>query len=287
MRLPAALLVVLLAAGTAASAPDLDDVLELLFGARPTELAPFCVTDESEPHVLLVHARPFDAPDTSGESAPRLRKALNESNAIVRNEAAEHGWRYDLRALCGADGLAVVRVAVLPTPSAQDSYATIKRDLLAAGVASPAAKMLVAYEGAVGSLGGEGEVLPDSTPGPQNANDRGGSVAIVYGTGERAGWLYLHELLHTMGAVQDDAPHATGAGHCNDGSDVLCKADEGPESDYEIVCGERRLDCGNDDYFHPDPEPGSYLATHWNVATSRYFAREPLPDRPLVPLLLP
>lgn len=273
---------VLVVAGSAAAAPDLGALLAGLLGEKPTEVAPFCVTDEAEPHVLLVHARPFDAPDTFAETAPRLQKAIRESNAIVRNEAERLGWRYDLRVLCDEGGAPVVRGAVLPTPGAADDYASIKRDLLAAGIASAEAKMLVAYEGEVGGYGGEGDVLPDDQPGPANANDRGGSVAVVYGTQARAGWLYLHELLHTMGAVQDSAPHATGAGHCNDGGDVLCKQDEGPRSDYETVCGGRRLDCGSDDYFDPAPTEGSYLATHWNVATSRYFEREPLPPRPIL-----
>lgn len=279
------LAVVLVLAGSAAAAPDVETLLAQLVGAEPTEVAPFCVRDEAEPHVLLVYARPFDAPDTLEETAPRLRTAIREANAIVRNEAERIGWRYDLRVLCDDAGAPVVRGAVLPTPGAEDDYASIKRDLLAAGVAAPDAKMLVAYEGAVGSLGGEGDVLPDDRAGPENLNDRGGSVAVVYGTQARAGWLYLHELLHTLGAVQDSSPHATGAGHCNDGSDVMCKRDEGPNSDYETVCGSRRLDCGSDDYFDPEPPEGSHLATHWNVATSRYFERAPLPDEPFFGLL--
>jgi hypothetical protein len=28
-------------------------------------------------------------------------------------------------------------------------------------------------------------------------------------------------------------------------------------------------DCGRDDYYNPDPAPGSYLATHWNTGGRR------------------
>jgi hypothetical protein len=35
--------------------------------------------------------------------------------------------------------------------------------------------------------------------------------------------------------------------------------------------GELLLDCNHDDYFDPDPAPGSYLATHWNMARSSFL----------------
>ena len=54
----------------------------------------------------------------------------------------------------------------------------------------------------------------------------------------------------------------------------MCHSDTA-DTAVRVVCGDRaqeqRLDCGNDDYFHTDPKPGSYLATHWNLADSAYL----------------
>jgi hypothetical protein len=71
------------------------------------------------------------------------------------------------------------------------------------------------------------------------------------------------------------APHATTAGHCTDGYDVMCYSDGGTQSTpYSTtacpqIAGSAGLvqtyDCGGDDYFNPSPAPGSYLATHWNL----------------------
>lgn len=92
-----------------------------------------------------------------------------------------------------------------------------------------------------------------------------------------------HELLHVLGAVQDSAPHAHGTAHCDDEWDALCYADDG--GTVQVRCADRRgptsgagdhfnrlLDCNGDDYFRPDPPAGSYLATHWNVADSRFLS---------------
>jgi hypothetical protein len=35
---------------------------------------------------------------------------------------------------------------------------------------------------------------------------------------------------------------------------------------------EQTYDCGRDDYYNPAPEPGSYLATHWNTYDSAFMA---------------
>ncbi len=89
--------------------------------------------------------------------------------------------------------------------------------------------------------------------------------------------IAAHELFHTLGAVQGSAAHATKAGHCTDEHDLMCYDDGG--ATVSTVCrdgdsstsgagdlNDRLLDCGGDDYFHPSPQSGSYLAKSWNTA---------------------
>lgn len=95
------------------------------------------------------------------------------------------------------------------------------------------------------------------------------------------GWSpTLHELLHTLGAVQANAPHGTENGHCWDDEDVMCYDDGSlPKGGLSLRCPEdkgdewamNQIDCNGDDYFNTRPKRGSYLATHWNVADSAYL----------------
>lgn len=91
-----------------------------------------------------------------------------------------------------------------------------------------------------------------------------------------------HELTHTMGAVNSDAPHANTDGHCTDGADLMCYNDG--TTTVTQVCPaieQNFLDCNKDDYFNTNPPAGSYLATHWNVANSSFLdAVPPLPPGP-------
>lgn len=90
--------------------------------------------------------------------------------------------------------------------------------------------------------------------------------------------LLLHEYGHAMGAVQLSAPNSTvkEPGHCKDsqtigqgGTDIMCRSDAQGEVFGNACSGfyPFHFDCNNDDYFNPKPEPGSYLATHWNLGS--------------------
>lgn len=98
---------------------------------------------------------------------------------------------------------------------------------------------------------------------------------------EHAGDVQLHELWHALGAVNASAPHASYAKHCDDDQDTMCYDDRDtnaqPKTLQPGICPAAMsnflLDCNNDDYFHTNPPPGSYLSSHWNTANSRYLIR--------------
>jgi hypothetical protein len=120
---------------------------------------------------------------------------------------------------------------------------------------------------------GLGEVYADQRPTSDNPNNTGPMYARV----DAPCWHYaeLHEVFHTLGAVQPDSPHHSAQRHCTDEADVMCYDDDasGPVT-MTIICPpehEVLLDCGHDDYFSTNPPAGSYLASHWNTATSSFL----------------
>ena len=107
--------------------------------------------------------------------------------------------------------------------------------------------------------------------GPNGVNCAGSGMSTVS--------TQLHELLHNLGAVQDDAPHAD-RGHCTDAPSVMCGGGvEGYGSFAPIKACEKvlvqTLDCGMDDYWNPSPRAGSYLSTALNIAKSQFFGPQP------------
>jgi hypothetical protein len=124
----------------------------------------------------------------------------------------------------------------------------------------------------------------DDGPGDNRADSTAGYARVdrpCWGAADRGYHsIAAHELLHTLGAVQASAPHGTTGAHCTDEHDLLCY-DDGTGDRVRVVCrdrddstsgagdaNDRLLDCGGDDYFHPDPPRGSYLDRHWNTADS-------------------
>ncbi|MEU4157115.1 RICIN domain-containing protein [Actinoplanes sp. NPDC026670] len=125
----------------------------------------------------------------------------------------------------------------------------------------------------------------DTRPGRGNRNNGGPSYSRV-DSGCWSATMAAHQLTHALGAVLTDSPNATGAGSCLDEYDLLCGKDRTGKP-VKNVCpkkNDNRLDCGHDDYFSTNPEPGSYLSDHWNVALSEFLLRsdggDDIPDVP-------
>ena len=239
----------------------------------------------SGPRVQAVYARPVGAPDRYAELLPRFRGWAGAVEKAVDDSAHKTKGARHVRFASVPSGdtctLAVRRVS-LPVKAFATFAATVSalRDL---GLDDVGEKYLVWAD--TNGLCGVASAYQDESPGADNLNN---GRFPTYARVDRACWgrAEAHELMHMLGAVQRGAPHATQGMHCNDGSDVMCYDDGTRGSTQKQVCASsqaRLLDCRGDDYFSTSPAAGSWLATHWNTASSAFLARgwtDPAPPRP-------
>ncbi|HWG92510.1 MAG TPA: CARDB domain-containing protein, partial [Candidatus Thermoplasmatota archaeon] len=214
-------------------------------------------------HVLV--AVPSDLELTPHRLA-EYRNAVLQANAFLRAEAAAFGVETNLRVVCDAAGSLLLHVVNLPELDKDyTSFTKVISEVARQGFHSFGDKYWIFYHGRARGVGGQATLDEDDSPGPGNRNNFGPSYAIVWGSA--SAHVFLHEVSHNLGAVQNSAPHSSGSHHCIDGLDTMCYPDSGPRAVAytELSCNRRRYDCGNDDYFNPKPEPGTYLATHWNL----------------------
>src|SRR5439155_16811287 len=105
------------------------------------------------------------------------------------------------------------------TAAGDDSFSNTASELKALGYKRPDRKYLVWTDANV--LCGVGSVYSDTKPGLTNLNN---GYAPMFARVDAACWGYAegHELMHTLGAVQKGAPHATANSHCYDEPDEMC-----------------------------------------------------------------
>jgi hypothetical protein len=223
----------------------------------------------------VLYLRGQSSPDVLEEWRAQFVSILGEVDARIERAATETGGHRRVRYVttsgpgCTVD---IQRVTVADT--SMSSVTAMTAALRAAGYTSPDRKYLAFADRADTQNCGESSNASDDTPGPGNRNN-GTSYTFFYrSVASTICWnpiLALHETLHGLGAVMASAPHYIPGGHVSDCFDVLCQSATGTRVCDAHTDGTRIVDCNKDDYFHTNPAPTSYLATHWNTANSRFL----------------
>ena len=240
------------------------------------------------PQFKVLYAHPLGSPNNLASVANAIQADVGAIRSRLDgiSGSSPRTVRFDLMQGCAGNHVDIETVA-LPRAAADYTSFELLRDDLEAATDPPLGARVnhLAYveDVVVGGAAGQADVPVDESRGRGNAANRGGLFAMIYdpdlsgaGAAQRRA-TFLHELAHTLGAVQDGAPHSSRAGHCFDEHDVMCYADGGPGIPgggltFPCAAGADaffdQFDCGGDDYWNPAPAAGSYLAQSWNVFDS-------------------
>ena len=247
-------------------------------GRTAQEAAAVCDGDGvSGNRVQVMYVRASDKPDRYNQYLASIRQWANEADQIYYDSAAEVGTPRRIRFVHDANCVISVLNIVLSN-TGDDSFSNTTSQLSALGHNLANRKYMILMDANV--LCGIGGMYLDDSAGANNNNNFGPS----YGRTDNGCWgahTLAHELNHNLGGVQDSAPNSTQAGHCVDEKDVMCYSDSPNFPPMQNVCTdslyENRLDCNHNDYYHPNPPAGSYLATHWNTANNQFLINTSLP----------
>jgi hypothetical protein len=222
----------------------------------------------SGPRVQLIYVhKPGE--DRLPELLPTFRRLASEMDTIVDQSARKTGG--SLRVRFVTNDACQVDIPSLSVPAnAMRDFGPLIQELKRAGYDKGNRKYLMLVDASV--FCGVGTFLYDDDEGTDAHNFLG------YARVDKPCWdpgTMVHELSHTLGAVQYSAPNTSRGAHCIDEWDVMCYSDEPHKPKMKFFCKDGpqdfRLDCQDDDYFATNPAPGSYLEDHWNMAESIYF----------------
>jgi hypothetical protein len=237
------------------------------FDVNDPKRSPICRADGAYRTVVLYTY--LKGTTNNGSTAkPTIQDAVERMNYVLNEEAQESSkgnvkGDYEVKCISGT-----TEISVGAFVSSAKDFSTIVLDARNAGFEQPEEKYLIFADFDADACG-VARVINDDKKYVDNPANTGNKHGVVY----EACWngrTPMHELSHTMGAVQYDAPDSSGKQHCNDGLDVMCYSDGGPKSNYDPgVCpNEMQFDCKKDSYFDAQVEPDEWLDTHWNIGWS-------------------
>lgn len=223
--------------------------------------------------VQLVYVYAAGSANRYSQYAATFASVAGGVDDIYAQSAAETGGVRHVRFATSGSGSCTPTVQVT-TVSAGDlaDFGRTRSALLGQGYDRADRKYLVFADSTV--YCGIGDFADDDSKTSANKSNVGREFARV----DSGCWdanTATHELGHTLGAVSNSAPDSSRSGHCVDESDVMCYSDSPYFPAMQQRCPtshENRLDCNHDDYYSTSPAPGSYLATHYNVADNPFLA---------------
>lgn len=237
--------------------------------------------------IKLVYAYAADQPDRFAQYAGVMQ---TDAKAIAETVAATSGGTKTLRFDTGTDGGAgYVDIASVRLPQPLSYYKGLDAASRSGAVSSAIAATVringvahyaVYADGLYGGdwVAGIAQMYNDERKNASNYNNSDGLWAFVWGDGSATfssshRTTLLHEITHTLGGVQRNAPNGTNNGHCADLKDVMCYDDGGRKAGQAMVqrCATVQYDCNGEDYFNAAPAAGSYLAGNWNVYDSAFL----------------
>ncbi|WP_260610537.1 RICIN domain-containing protein [Streptomyces sp. WAC06614] len=259
--------------GSAAAPPAAPSGQQKTAAAGPAGQTVQCDGDGSTGNrVQVVYVHP-PGQDRYSEYVASFRKWAADADLIYANSAQETGGVRHIRYVTNADCTPTVQSVELPS-SALGEFNATNQALAAKGFNRKDRKYMIFADAQV--YCGIGTFNGDERPGQNNLSNFGPSYGRT-DTGCWGGHTAAHELGHNLGAVNNSAPNTSRGAHCTDEWDVMCYSDTPYYPQMRNVCtnkaSENILDCNHDDYFHTSPKPGSYLATHWNIADNQFLMK--------------
>lgn len=264
------------------------------FGSAQESPDPLCVGDgQSGPRVVALYATQEgdgrteeSARAPNSETVEDIRSAIRVMDRWINDSFPE--WTQRVRWEC-TDG----QIEIVPTWAdvSETCGPTYWSNVDPRITASD--RLAVIFADGCGGSGG-GALENDSSKSQENRSNDGRRRVTWIGyhpdlSVGRFHYVLTHELFHSFGAVQLDAPNSSGASHGYVTYDLMSYNDGGPYfqngGQLDQRCPDRPeygngygyVDCLGVNYYNPDPEPGSYLDTHFNIATDSVWLTPPEP----------
>ena len=231
------------------------------------------------PTVHAVYMYPSDGANRFAQFAAMFQADAYDASRLLGYGRAV---RWDER--LGADGVTrYLDITVVRSSNrarklgGSNQFSLVGQELTNKGLTNPNKKYIVWLD-AGSRYCGQGQLYQDATRAPSNYNQRRlySVVYRPYSTTDPAtgGWCRgrtaMHEIGHTLGAVQTKAPNVSDGAHCNDSAeDVMCYRTSSPPDTGPAV-----FDYATNDYWDPAADPSQTSGVKlgwWTVNLSKFI----------------